>query len=451
MAHLDSRQRLHATHDRLTGLPNRLALAEAVGTPIRRCVEERPDAGLSALMVADVLRLGRVNEALGHRVGDLVLVAIAARLMSRAGPRAMVTRLHGDEFAIFMWGLPDADEVLARATALRTALDEPIWVDGQPLSVSVAIGVSLCPAHGTTLDELERRADTAMEQAKGVSQHLAIFEPEHDVTAADQVTLLTDLRSALEEPDGQIVAFYQPQVDMPTGALVGAEALLRWLHPTRGIVGPAQILRAAEHSPLMRKLSMLMLERVLAQLAAWQAEGLVLRASVNISVRDLHSAELVTWLDDRLRYHSVAPRHLQLELTESALMSQVPAVIDNLRYLRAVGVGAALDDFGTGYSSLQHLRQLPLTEIKIDRSFVQSMMESPRDRAIVRAVIDLGRDLGLRVVAEGVEDDRTRTRLLADGCALAQGWYYAAPMSAADFTRWCSRRKAHARSARAVS
>jgi diguanylate cyclase (GGDEF)-like protein len=441
MARLYVQRQDRAMHDPLTGLPNRLALSRAALEPIQRYAGQHPDAGTAALLAVDVAGLGRVNEALGHHVGDRILTAVAQRIASQAGPRTLVARLQGGEFAIFMWGLAGPAEVLARTAGIRAQFDEPVPVEGQPLVISASIGVSLCPAHGTDFDELTRRADIAMERAKLLPDPIAIFRPDHDEPPAGQLSLLTDLRRALGEPGNtEIVPYYQPQVDMFTGEVIGVEALLRWRHPDLGMVSPDQVVRLAEHTPLMQKITMTMIEQVLAQLTAWRSAGLLLNASVNVSVRDLHSDKLVTWLQGRLRYYGVAPSQLQLELTESALLSQDSAVLGTLQELRRLGVGAALDDFGTGFSSLQHLRRLPLTEIKIDKSFVRSMMVNPQDNAIVRAVIELGRGLGLRVVAEGVEDDQTERKLLALGCAFAQGWSYARPMPARELALWCSQR-----------
>ena len=443
MARLYSQRQQRAMQDPLTGLPNRLALSQAAREPIQCFGGQRPAAGVAALLVADIAGLGRVNEALGYRVGDQILAAVARRIAGWAGPRTLVARLQGDAFAIFMWGLAGTEEVLARTAAMRAQFDEPVAVEGQPLVLSASIGIALCPAHATSFDDLARRADIAMKRAKLLPDPVAIFRPDQDEPAAGQLALLADLRRTLgETPNTEIVPFYQPQLDMATGEVTGVEALLRWQHPALGMVGPEQVVRVAEHTPLMRKISMMMIEQVLIQLAAWRSQGWIPHASVNVSVRDLHSDELVTWLAGQLRRYGVAPSQVQLEITESALLSQTPAVRSAVESLRHLGVGVSLDDFGTGFSSLQHLRQLPLTEIKIDRSFVQSMMANAHDEAIVRAVIDLGRELGLRVVAEGVEDDQTRRRLLAHGCHLAQGWYYASPMPARELALWCSERAA---------
>jgi diguanylate cyclase (GGDEF)-like protein len=445
MARLYSQQQQRATQDPLTGLPNRLWLAEAAEEQLQRHAGQRPDAGIAALLLADIADLGLVNEALGHHVGDQIIVASARRIATQAGPRTSVARLQGGQFAVFMWGLADSREALARTAELRAQFDEPVAVEGHFLVISMSFGMSLSPEHGVSFDELERRADIAVERAKLLPDQVAVFRPDQDEPEAGRLALLTDLRRALEEPGNtEIVPFYQPQLDIATGAVTGVEALLRWRHPALGMVSPEQVVQVAEHTPLMQKISMSMIEQVLAQLAAWRSEGLVLNAAVNVSVRDLYSNELVYWLQERLRYYDVEPSQLTLELTESALISQAPAVYSTVQLLRCLGVGAALDDFGTGFSSLQHLRRLPLTEIKVDRSFVQSMMANPRDEAIVRAVIDLGRDLGLRVVAEGVEDDMIEARLHTLGCHVAQGWHYARAMPADELARWCSLRAVYA-------
>jgi len=443
MARLYAQRQQRATHDPLTGLPNRLALSQAARGPIQRCAARPPDAGIAALLIVNVVGLARVNETLGHQVGDEILVAFGKRIASLAGPRTLVAHLQGDEFAVFMWGLADTDQVLARTAAVRARFDESVPVDGQRLVMSASTGISWCPAHGASFEDLARRAGSAMERAKLLPDRVAIFRRGQDEPAAGQFSLLTDLRRALEEPGNtEIVPFYQPQVDMSTGEVTGVEALLRWRHPSLGMVSPEQVIRVAEHTLLMPKITMRMIEHVLVQLTAWRSEGWTPQASVNVSVRDLHSGDLVRWLQGRLRHHGVAPSQLQLELTESALMSQVPAVLSTVQALRRLGVGVSLDDFGTGFSSLQHLRRLPLTEIKIDKSFVQSITANPQDEAIVRAIINLGRDLGVRVVAEGVEDDETERKLVADGCRLGQGWHYGRPMPACEVALWCARRAA---------
>ncbi len=285
-----------------------------------------------------------------------------------------------------------------------------------------------------------RHADVAMYDAKARGDAVAVYAPEADHNSPDRLSLLADLRRALESPDSTEVAFYyQPQVEMASGTVVGVEALLRWHHPERGLIDPEELIRVAEHSGVMRMLTMRVIDDVVAQLAKWRASGLTLRAAINVSVRDLHTGEIVDRLADRLTEHDISPELLQLEITEGALMADPRRVLATLQRLAKIGIALSLDDFGTGYSSMQHLRRLPLAEVKIDRSFVLGMVHDSDDEAIVRSIIELAGALGLRVVAEGVEDDKTRRLLLAAGCHVAQGWFYARPMPADQLAEWLSR------------
>jgi EAL domain-containing protein (putative c-di-GMP-specific phosphodiesterase class I) len=325
----------------------------------------------------------------------------------------------------------------------------PVVLDGMSLDVSGSIGIAVYPTHGEDFETLLRHADVAMYDAKLRGDALAVYAPEVDHNSADRLSLLADLRRALEDNDSDEVAFYyQPQVEMGTGEVVGVEALLRWHHPIRGLIDPEELIRVAEHSGVMRMLTMRVIDDVVAQLAKWRANGLHLRAAINVSVRDLHTGEIADRLADQLVHHGVGADQVQLEITESALMADPRRVLATLQRLDKLGVALSLDDFGTGYSSMQHLRRLPLSEVKIDRSFVLGMAHDADDEAIVRSMIELANALGLRVVAEGVEDDRTRRLLLADGCHVAQGWYYARPMPADELAGWLARYRPPQRSLR---
>jgi len=354
-----------------------------------------------------------------------------------------VARLGGDEFAVLLPRLPD--EAAARQAALRLArlLDTPVQVDGMPLDVSGSIGVAVYPEHGTDFATLMRHADVAMYDAKGRSDAVALYAPESDHNSPGRLSLLADLRRALESGrDGGITFHYQPQVELATGAVIGVEALLRWYHPQRGRVDPEELIRVAEHSAVMRLLTLRVIDDVVAQLAKWRTEGVALRAAINVSVRDLHSGDIVDHLAERLVHHGVGAEYIQLEITEGALMADPHRVMATLRRLEQLGVALSLDDFGTGYSSMQHLRRLPLSEVKIDRSFVMGMTTDPDDEAIVCSIITLSTALGMRVVAEGVENESTWRRLVAAGCHIAQGWYYARPMPGGEMVQWLSRYRA---------
>jgi diguanylate cyclase len=393
-----------------------------------------------ALLLLDLDRFKHVNDALGHAVGDRLLVQVAGRLQTAVRPQDLVARLGGDEFAVLAPGLSDVDSAREMAARIAGALADPVPLDGLPLDVGGSIGVAVYPQHGEDFETLMRHADVAMYDAKSRGDALAVYAPESDHNSAQRLGLLGDLRRALETPGAEEIAFYyQPQVELNTGAVIGVEALLRWHHPQRGPVDPEELIRVAEHSAVMRLLTLRAVDDVVGQLAKWLADGLYLRASINVSVRDLHTGEIVDRLAERLRHDGVGPDQVQLEITEGALMADPRRVLTTLRRLERLGIALSLDDFGTGYSSMQHLRRLPLAEVKIDRSFVLGMAEDPDDEAIVRSIIELSGALGLRVVAEGVEDERTFLMLTRMRCEVAQGWFYARPMPADQLASWLSR------------
>jgi diguanylate cyclase (GGDEF)-like protein len=439
-----------ASEDDLTGLPNRKALfaemrsqAQAHAQRSARLRRERPDAGRDhrrmALLLLDIDQFRRVNDALGHAVGDRLLGAVAGRLREAIGPDGFVARLGGDEFAVLAPRLVDLDAAGVLAARVADALAEPVTLEGLPLDVTAAIGVAVHPDHGTDNTTLLRHAEVAMYDAKDRAARFAIYSPESDQNSVERLALLADLRRALESGNDELQLFYQPQVDMQNGQVVGTEALLRWNHPQRGYVSPDTLIKVAEHTAVMRLLTTRVMEDAIAQLAKWRAQGLLLRTSINVSVRDLAHAELVDELATLLAGHGIAPNQVQLEITEGALMADPRRVLVTLHRLDKLGVALSLDDFGTGYSSLQHLRRLPLAEVKIDRSFVLGMATDPDDAAVVGSIIDLARALGLRVVAEGVEDDETRRLLVGNGCEVAQGWFYARPMPADALATWLAR------------
>ncbi|GAA5182206.1 cyclic Di-GMP phosphodiesterase RmdB [Rugosimonospora acidiphila] len=442
MARLSTVQSRLATRDLLTGLANRDRLMTEVADQVGVHEAAGQDGGATvfALLLLDLDRFKHVNDALGHGVGDRLLVQVARRLTGAVRPGDLVARLGGDEFAIVAPGLSGAGEARAMAERIAAVLADPVALDGLPLDVGGSIGVAVYPRHGDDFATLMRHADVAMYDAKNRGDAVAVYAPESDHNSPQRLGLLADLRRALETPDAEEIAFYyQPQVELRTGDVIGVEALLRWHHPQRGMVDPEELIRVAEHSAVMRLLTLRVVDDVVAQLARWEADGLSLRAAINVSVRDLHTGEIVDRLADRLRQHGIGPDQVQLEITEGALMADPRRVLSTLRRLDRLGVALSLDDFGTGYSSMQHLRRLPLSEVKIDRSFVLGMAEDSDDEAIVRSIIELSGALGLRVVAEGVEDERTYRLLARMGCAVAQGWYYARPMPADRLAFWLSR------------
>ncbi|MEV1286419.1 EAL domain-containing protein [Micromonospora sp. NPDC049679] len=452
MARLSAEQEQLARLDPLTGLANRKALlgevAEQVPIHAEQATKGAHDRHL-ALLLLDLDRFKHVNDALGHTVGDRLLVEVGNRISATVRRQDVVARLGGDEFAILATRLAGTDDARHLADEVIAALSEPVAIDGLPLDVGGSIGIALYPQHGEDFATLMRHADVAMYDAKHRGDASAVYSPESDHNSPERLSLLADLRRVLDPGGahsaeasgrgGEITMYYQPQVQIDTGEVVGVEALLRWRHPQRGMVDPEELIKVAEQSAVMRLLTRRVVDDVVEQLAKWAAAGVHLRAALNVSVRDLHTGEIAEQIAERLSRYGVPAGQLQLEITEGALMADPRRVLATISQLDKIGVKIALDDFGTGYSSMQHLRRLPLAEVKVDRSFVLGMALDAEDAAIVRSIIDLARALGLRVVAEGVEDERTWRLLHNAGCHVAQGWFYARPMPADELVTWLAR------------
>jgi diguanylate cyclase len=440
---LDGRRR--SLRDEVTGLPNREAFRRELSGHVRaygqRSTLVARDRNWMAVLRLDLNQFRRVNDAFGPDLGDRLLAAVGQRLHDRFGRDAFVARLAGDEFALLAPGLADPGAAAALADRVARVLDEPVVLDGVSVDATVGIGVAVLPEHGTDEAALLSHAEVAMYDAKGRGAAYTVYGPELDQASAERLELLADLRTAVRTPGGEIQLLYQPQVALDSGQVVGVEALLRWHHPRHGMVSPDRVTRVAEGSAVMRLLTSRVFDEVVTQMAAWRAAGIDLRTSINVSILDLHRGELVDELAALLTQHGVPPHQVQLEITEGAFPADPRRVLDNLHRLDGLGVRLSLDDFGTGYTSLQQLRRLPLSEVKIDRSFVFGMATDPEDAAVVGAIIDLGNALGLRVVAEGVEDDRTRRMLAIGGCEAAQGWYYARPMAGDALAAWLARHR----------
>jgi diguanylate cyclase (GGDEF)-like protein/PAS domain S-box-containing protein len=417
-------------HDQLTGLPNSALLQERLRTAILSGRRERQPV---ALVLMNVDRFREINHTLGHQNGDRVLLELAQRLGDVVGQPDRVARLRGDEFALL---LPGADVNLARQVAgkITKAMEEPFMVERLPIEIEASIGISVQPDHGEEAEILMQRADMAMQAAKRRNAGCMVYSPDCDPYDPRRLALLGELRRAIEVD--QLLLHYQPKVDLKTRTVVGAEALVRWRHPKHGMVPPDQFIPLAEQGGLIKPLTRWVLDHALTQCEAWMREEPKLPVAVNLSARNLHDPQLVEQVTGLLASRQVAPELLQLELTESAVMTDPVRAGEILGVLDATGVGISIDDFGTGYTSLAYLRRLPVSELKIDKSFVMGMTKEDEDTAIVRSTNDLGHNLGLSVVAEGVEDEPTLELLGSFGCDAAQGYYMGRPMPAADLARW---------------
>jgi diguanylate cyclase (GGDEF)-like protein len=434
---LIGRLRHDALHDSLTGLPNRTHLQRGLATALHEVAIGRTPG--TAVMILDLDEFKEVNDTLGHQHGDALLVEVGARLTSAVGEAGTVVRLGGDEFAVLIPGTCDEERVLKIGRRMLRALEQPIALDGLEVEVGASVGIALAPAHATDPAALLKRADLAMYDAKTSTRSLRLYEPDLDTHSPRRLTLVSELRAALQ--NGSIQVHVQPKARLATGEVVGAEALVRWEHPELGQVPPDEFIPVAERSGLIGLLTSRVLDSSLAACATWRAAGLDLGVAVNLSARSLQDTDLVEEVGRVLRRHGVPANRLTLEVTEGSVMADPTRAVALLHQLRDLGVRLSVDDFGTGYSSLSYLQRLPVQEVKIDRSFVAALSEESENVAIVRAIVNLGRHLGLEVVAEGVEDQGTWDLLASMHCDLVQGWHLARPMPADDLVAWLGTRE----------
>jgi diguanylate cyclase (GGDEF)-like protein len=426
-----ARRHHEAMHDRLTGLINRQRFCEIVD---ERIAAREPRL---AILLLDLDRFKDVNDSLGHLAGDELLVEVAARLGRRVREGDVLARLGGDEFAVLLdgCGRRPAEQV---AADLAHDLSVPVVVEGMQLTSSVSIGIALFPDHGDDLPALMRKADIAMYKAKasGIGHHT--YGGADDAESASRLQTVCELQGAID--DGDLVLHYQPKVDLVSGDVRGAEALVRWQHPTRGLLHPDAFLHLVERGGLMPAMTSAVLEQALDQVARWQGSGAALTVAVNLSASSLIDEHLPDRIRDLLAARRLRPGALQLEITESIVLSNRHRAHGILTRLREMGVTVSLDDFGTGYSALSYLRDLPVDEVKLDRTFITPMSDDPRATALVASTIALAHGLGLRIVAEGVETQDTLDELARLGCDEAQGYLLSRPVPAEQLERWLRER-----------
>jgi diguanylate cyclase (GGDEF)-like protein len=430
-ASLTQAREKQSLEDALTGLPNRQHLVAATADALAAAAESR---GHVALFLLDLDRFKEINDTLGHAVGDQLLKWVGARLTDVIRGGDVVARLGGDEFAVLVTELEEPREAFDLAEKVMAALAEPFRHEGLSHEIDASLGIAVHPQHGNDFETLLQRADVAMYVAKENGTRVQAYSAEIDRHSTARLGMLGELRTALENRDLRL--HYQPKVDLRTGDVVGVEALLRWQHPDRGNIPPDEFLPLAEQTGLMRVITQFVLDEALRQLSVWWHQGLRVQAAVNVCASDLYDRRFAEMLQRSIEQYDVPPRALMIEVTESILMTDPTRAASTLVSLASLGVGVSLDDFGTGYSSLVHLKRLPVSEVKIDRSFVMRMDVNDDDAAIVHSIIDLAGALGLRTVAEGVETRDAWDRLAVYGCDAAQGWYLSKAMPADVTTSW---------------
>jgi diguanylate cyclase (GGDEF)-like protein len=427
-----------ALHDPLTGLPNRRQFHDLLGLALEAT---RHDDNGPAIIVMDLDRFKEINDALGHDTGDAMLVELGHRLRHRVEGRGRLARLGGDEFAVLLPRVRSVREAVDVANDLVRDLEPPVQLGPLSLTMRASVGIAVAPDHGDDALTLIRRADVAMYAAKTAGHSTPrVYLPEEDENTPQRLALIADLRDTIESQD--LLVVFQPKLDPSSGAVTGAEALARWRHPLHGTVPPDQFIPLAEHAGLIPQLTLHVLREALRRCAGWRRDGYPLHVAVNLSPSSLLDPALPSTVAALLREARLPGSALTLEITENSIMANPAESRRTLEQLDALGITLSIDDFGTGYSSLGRLRELPIHEMKIDKSFIQRTSTDPRDRAVVRSAIQLGHALRLNVVAEGVEDQETFAYLAREGCNTIQGYLVSRPLTGTEFDTWLASRSA---------
>jgi diguanylate cyclase len=425
-----------ALHDRLTGLANRALLADRIQQGVKEADRYKDRLGL---LLIDLDRFKEINDTLGHETGDLLLQKVAGRLQEAVREVDLVARLGGDEFAVLLPRVGSVTNAMMVAGRIHESLSAPVELDGLTIETAGSIGVNLYPSNSTSSDQLLRHAEIAMYAAKRGRVGVMLYEHGIESGKPAQRTVVSELRRAMDQ--GDLVLHYQPMADAVTGRISAVEALVRWQHPERGLLGPFEFIPAAEEHGLIQPLTQYVLSSALNQCRQWRSSGLELPVSVNVGAECLQNPTFPAKVDELLSRYEIPAHLLTLEITESAMITNPTRASIVMRELGERGMRLSIDDFGTGYSSISFLHKLPVHEMKLDRAFVTTMRTNAGNKAIVRALLDLGRNFHLQVVAEGIEDGETWDELVALGCDIIQGYHLSRPMPAAEVRPWLERHR----------
>jgi diguanylate cyclase (GGDEF)-like protein len=428
---LEKQASYNATHDSLTDLPNRALFYDRVEQSIVSALNQ---GRLLSILLVEITNYKEIYDTLGRNSSDLLLKQLAARLQGVVLGSDKVARIDGNIFSVLLNDIVDESETQMLAQHIQTALVPVFAVEKLHIPVHTNIGIVYFPEHGEDVDTLVQKAGVALYIASKTNEGYAVYEPAFDDHSPRRLTLMSELRRAIEH--NQLELYYQAKINLPSGSLYGAEALVRWHHPKHGFISPSEFIPMAERTRMIRLLTVWVLKEAFRQCVLWHKEGYDLVISVNLSTRDLHDPELPDLISGIAASSGLKPEWIILEITESSIMNDPEQALTIINRLHDMGYRFSIDDYGTGYSSLGYLKKLPLTELKIDRSFVSDILHSESDAVIVNATINLAHNLGLHVTAEGVENEQIKEKLIAYGCDIAQGYYFNKPQSVNDFIQW---------------